>query len=92
MQSSISFGTLVSTSQPSGVTSTSSSIRTPPTGQVHARLDGDDHARGKRSVLVGGQSRLLMNGESDTVAERVSEGVAVMESVIVWRQSRPRPS
>ena len=46
VQTAVVLGVRVSGRQPSAVTTTVSSTRTPPwLGQVHTRLDGDDDAR-----------------------------------------------
>ena len=72
MHSSSSFGTLVRTSQPSRCHEhVIFDPHTAPAGQINARFDRHNHPRGKRPVLVGGQSRQLMHRQTDAVTERM---------------------
>ena len=74
----ISLEDSVSITGPSSVTSTMSSMRTPPMpGQVHARLDGDRVAHLQQVVVAAPHPRLLVDLEADAVAGAVEELVLV---------------
>ena len=73
------FGASVRSMQPSSMTYSISSMRTPNLpGQIDARLGGDDAAGGERRLSAARRSRRrLMDLQTDAVAEAVAEGVAV---------------